>query len=79
MCPVDLSLVVHSCFFCNWKQCNVLRIYQIYLHSRFVDALDHLISSWLAVRLFAFQMVAIGEVFQFIVVSMQPTVLFIEN
>jgi hypothetical protein len=39
---------------------------------RFVDAVDELISSWLAVRLFAFQMVAIGEVFQFVVVSVKP-------
>jgi hypothetical protein len=32
---------------------------------------DLLISSWLAIRLMAFQMVAIGEVFQFVVVSVQ--------
>ena len=38
---------------------------------RFVDAVDELISSWLGVRLFAFQMVAIGEVFQFVVVSVK--------
>ncbi|KAJ9589953.1 hypothetical protein L9F63_016937, partial [Diploptera punctata] len=33
----------------------------------FVHELDDLLSSWLGVRMFAFQMVAIGEVFQVIV------------